>query len=245
MNSCSRIALGAAMALSVVATAALADGAPKRAVPVGPAPFSWTGFYLGGNAGGAWSSLDQNVTFATGATEKFSFDPSSFAGGVQAGYQVQMGAIVLGVEVGLTGFDLRDRRVATVQANTVRQSDVDWLFTVTPRIAYAADKWMAYFKGGYANAEVARHTTLLDGSQRTGGQYREDGWTIGGGFEYAIASWVSLGVDYSYVNIDPRSSRVGVQPQFLAAGAPFGISRNSEVDLHLVTARINFKIGNH
>jgi outer membrane immunogenic protein len=243
-------ALAGCSAVALVATGALADGGPSRGgsvkdAPVAAAPFSWSGFYVGGNVGGAWSDLSHNVTYPNGNTENYKFDPSSFAGGVQAGYQIQMGTIVLGLEGGLTGFDLADSKVAStdVIANQTRRSDVDWLFTLTPRIGFAMDKWMVYLKGGYANAEVWRGSTATStGALLTGTNRREDGWTIGTGFEYAVAPWVSLGVDYSYVNIDPKVRVANSSPQFVGAGT-FGTSINSDIDLHLVTARINFKLG--
>ena len=50
----SRLAvLGMAAALALGASQANADGYVRA--PAYAAPFSWTGFYLGGNVGGAWS----------------------------------------------------------------------------------------------------------------------------------------------------------------------------------------------
>src|SRR5262249_11291468 len=50
---------------TLVTGAALAADLPvkaPRAPP--PAPFSWTGCYVGGNAGAAWTSIDQSLTTA-------------------------------------------------------------------------------------------------------------------------------------------------------------------------------------
>lgn len=242
-----KIAVAGCAALALTTAAAYADGAPKRGAmkqaAVVEAPFSWTGFYLGGNVGGAWSERSQNVTFPNGNSQVFNFDEDSFAGGVQAGYQVQMGALVFGLEAGLTGFDLAGQRAAdgAVVADRTRRSDIDWLFTLTPRIGFAMDKWLVYLKAGYANAEVFNGTTVTStGAQLTGANRREDGWTIGTGFEVAIAPWVSLGLDYSYVNIEPATRSPNV-PQFAPLGS--GVSTSSDIDLHLLTARINFKLG--
>ena len=47
------IAMGAALAVAV--SAASADGGARRSINYGePAPFSWTGLYVGGTAGGGW-----------------------------------------------------------------------------------------------------------------------------------------------------------------------------------------------
>src|SRR5258705_13843906 len=68
-------------ASALVAGSALAADLPARArpAPVAPIPvFSWTGFYIGANIGGAWSNstLTDNVTGAS-----FSTNNSGFIGG--------------------------------------------------------------------------------------------------------------------------------------------------------------------
>jgi outer membrane immunogenic protein len=53
--------LTAIAALGLIGTPAFAADMAVKAPPpvVAPAPvFSWTGFYIGGNAGGAWSHND-------------------------------------------------------------------------------------------------------------------------------------------------------------------------------------------
>ena len=69
--------------------------APPAPVYV-PPPFTWTGFYIGGNVGGAWAqgTVVDTVTggsFGTGAR-------GAFVGGGQLGYNYQIGNIVWGVE---------------------------------------------------------------------------------------------------------------------------------------------------
>jgi outer membrane immunogenic protein len=115
--------------LTVIAVAGLigtpvfaADMAVKAPPPPPPAPvYSWTGFYVGVNAGGAWGhssfSTDPgcNRVAATGsvfcntgafapngpvvaAAGSGSFSPASFTGGAQVGYNWQAGYIVYGLE---------------------------------------------------------------------------------------------------------------------------------------------------
>jgi opacity protein-like surface antigen len=74
-----------------------------------PPPFSWTGFYLGGNVGAGFGTTETSVnvgpalTAVTGTpvdataplvSETF----NGFVGGIQAGYNWQAGVFVLGVE---------------------------------------------------------------------------------------------------------------------------------------------------
>jgi opacity protein-like surface antigen len=82
----------ALFAVCVSLTARAAD-LPVKAPPALPPPYNWSGFYLGANLGGAWTSgslpIPGNNLYG-GITE--------FIGGVQAGYNFQAGSLLLGVE---------------------------------------------------------------------------------------------------------------------------------------------------
>src|SRR6516164_6249099 len=72
---------------------------PPPVVPIAPAPipyFDWSGFYIGGNLGGAWES--STITDAALMTS-FSTSRSGFIGGGQIGYNWQITPLFLvGVE---------------------------------------------------------------------------------------------------------------------------------------------------
>lgn len=134
------MAFAGALAL---ATGALADGMPRRSLKdPGPAPFSWTGFYLGVNAGYAWGEADARTSSDCPATGYYcqpgfdangpaisalgsgSLDPSGFTGGLQAGYNVQSGQLVFGGELDVNAFRLSASRFASalIPANGAGQS---------------------------------------------------------------------------------------------------------------------------
>ena len=99
----------AAGAISLLAGSALAADLPTRkGPPIAPVyippPFTWTGFYVGVNAGGGWASRNNNnnlgfpfvgaLPFGGGipfATSGNGGNQSGFIGGVQAGYNYQFG----------------------------------------------------------------------------------------------------------------------------------------------------------
>ena len=84
----------ALIAISVSIPVHAADMAVKAPPPtVSVAPYNWSGLYVGGNFGGAWTSGNLNIpgnNFYGGLTE--------FIGGVQAGYNFQAGNFLYGVE---------------------------------------------------------------------------------------------------------------------------------------------------
>ncbi|MGY4358512.1 opacity protein-like surface antigen [Bradyrhizobium sp. i1.3.1] len=84
--------------------------------------FSWTGFYVGGNAGYGWGSAN-DATILGGdwlidrTRDNLILDPlvngqlqpKGFTGGIQAGYNFQAGQWVTGIEMDASYFGLRDR----------------------------------------------------------------------------------------------------------------------------------------
>src|SRR3954469_4790796 len=69
---------------------------PAYTPPPPPAPvFSWTGFYIGGNLGGAWArGSASDSLFGLSASS----DRSGFIGGGQVGGNVTFSDVVLGAE---------------------------------------------------------------------------------------------------------------------------------------------------
>jgi outer membrane immunogenic protein len=124
-----------AVAISVFALTEIASAAdlPRKAPPYTPPPppaptLSWTGWYVGLNAGGIWSNnfnfdntasscnlilpgcTPTGISIALAAAVPLSFDvgnKASFIGGGQFGYNYQTGALVWGLETDIQGTNLR------------------------------------------------------------------------------------------------------------------------------------------
>jgi outer membrane immunogenic protein len=156
---------GASIALvaGLSAGAAFADG---YGAPAGYAvvPYvSWTGFYIGGHVGGAWSEVDwSNISLTD---ERFNKTESGFIGGGQIGYNQQFGNVVLGVEGTLSGADL-SRDFRSILFPTVNfRADLNTIATVTGRFGVASNQWLLYGKAGWAGAQVdfsGRNTAPVD-----------------------------------------------------------------------------------
>jgi len=113
-----RILLASAGAMALAAVAQAAEPLPLPPPP--PPPPQWTGFYLGINAGGTWSSDNNIDTLAVPVTEFAGFEPltntsallattripvevSGFIGGGQWGYNYQWNNWVIGAEGDIQG----------------------------------------------------------------------------------------------------------------------------------------------
>jgi outer membrane immunogenic protein len=113
---------GVGAAVLAVAPVRAADlPAAPVAAPVVPAPWSWTGFYVGGNGGYSWGDTDvtgnvglalfvNGVPFAgvplrTPQSAGGTNSNNGWLGGGQAGFNWQTGAFVLGIEADLQATD--------------------------------------------------------------------------------------------------------------------------------------------
>jgi outer membrane immunogenic protein len=227
------LGVSVALAVGLSATAAFADGYRTQAAYAVPPTMSWTGFYVGVHAGGAWSEVDwSNVSF-TG--ERFDNSESGFIGGGQIGYNQQFGNIVLGVEATISGTDLsRDFRSILVPT-TQFGADIHSIATVTGRFGVASDQWLFYGKAGWASARVefsGRDTALPDSFSFD--DWR-NGWTAGFGLEYKIGHNMSFGVEYSFIELGSESDNGRTR-----LATPITL-RDQDLQIQSVTARLNFQ----
>lgn len=135
------------VALLGLSTVVMAADLPRRqAAPVfTPVPvFTWTGFYLGVNAGYGFSDTDSNdrvflpggsVLGSTGTNGSLRFadsggdDDGGFVGGGQIGYNYQVGTFVFGVEADFQYADLGGRNGG---------DNNRYVFEGTPGLAFSA-----------------------------------------------------------------------------------------------------------
>src|SRR5215471_6562236 len=99
--------IGATAALLTLSMAANAAEVPPYPRPVAPPvylppPFTWTGFYIGANLGGAWGQRNLTDTLL-GLSLSNVNDKGAFIGGGQLGFNYQFGNFVLGVEADFDG----------------------------------------------------------------------------------------------------------------------------------------------
>ena len=215
------------------ASSAMADGYSRPGGAYAPEPFvRWTGFYIGGHVGGAWSDVDWGNVNLTG--EHFNNDASGFIGGGQIGYNQQFGNIVLGAEATLSDTTLSGDFRSVKSPAVTYSTDVNSIVTVTGRLGFAADQWLVYAKAGWAGAQVdisGRNTALPDSFSFDD---RRNGWTVGAGLEYKVARNIGLGVEYSFIDLGSQHYHSAT-----ALAIPVNIV-DHDVQVQSLTARLNF-----
>ena len=184
--------LATASSLAAMAFAQAADmGRPYKAplfAPAVVAPYSWSGFYVGGNLGYASAT-----TKWTGGAGDFSVSPNGFVGGATIGYNVQTGEFVWGIEGDIDYANLRGSGTSAICATcTIKDT---WLGTVRGRLGYAMGNWLPYITAGGAWGNV--YLSAPGGSTtRTKG-----GYAAGAGLEYTWGGPWSAKLEYLYVNL--------------------------------------------
>lgn len=186
--------------------------------------FTWTGFYVGVNAGYGWNNNDHTVVTPAGTVLAVTGqDDGGFVGGAQVGYNYQFGSFVVGVETDLQYADIGGRGAFTVNGANFFTDDSDNYFgTVRGRLGFAFDRALVYATGGFAYGDVG-----------TFGE-ANGGWTVGGGVEYAFTNNLTMKVEGLYVNLDQSDV------QFTRNGVLFS-SNGGDNDFGVVRVGLNYK----
>ena len=137
------------------------------AVPV----FTWTGFYVGVNAGYGWNANDSITGRRSRRVDRD--DDGGFVGGAQAGYNYQIGSFVVGLEGDIQYADFGGDDRFDFDGDGIFDDDSDKrLVRHGPRSR----------RCGLRSRSDLRHRRLrLSLTTRTG-------WTVGGGLEYAFTN---------------------------------------------------------
>jgi outer membrane immunogenic protein len=236
------------VAATALAGSAYAADLPSRRAPppayIPPVPiFTWTGFYIGANAGGAFrtnNNLYNNALFFGGAAPVFGFNNGSnngrFIGGGQAGVNYQVGQFVFGVEG--DGQALVGGRPTF--PGGVGGGSTSFLGTVRGRGGLAFDRLLVYGTGGVAFGNSNLPTTAvatvagIPGFFTTAnGNNMRVGYAVGAGLEYAFAPNWSVKAEYLFTDLgrNNRAYLLGTGPGFTVTGR----EQN-----HIVRAGINY-----
>jgi outer membrane immunogenic protein len=198
--------------------------APTYEAAPPPAVYSWwTGCYLGGNLGGAWSRAEY-VLDNTVAVERFTFTPLGVIGGGQFGCQYQWNSLVFGLEGTYSWANLRQDHESDLLPNRQRSIGVDQIGTITAKLGYAWDRTMLYAKGGWAGARLSARAINLTTGQLAEFTDWSNGWTVGVGLEHVPWQSIVIGVEadfYGSLRLDRSGvDTFGTPARFFDSSAP-------------------------
>jgi outer membrane immunogenic protein len=224
----------AAVALAALGATATANAADLGARPYyGKAPayvapiYNWTGFYVGGHLGGAFSGSNSFNGLVLS-----NYD-AQFLGGVQAGADYQFApSWVAGIE-GQYSWLTRNNVSAVFPAGFAYNNNQRGLGSLTARVGYSFGSALVYAKGGYAYSDYGDSLTLGGAPVAFAlSSSHHNGYTVGAGLEYMLARNWSAKIEYQYYDFG--------NSQFVAPATlfPFGSFRSDE---HTVKAGVNYR----
>ena len=241
----------ASATLTLSSFAIAADlGLPPASPPPIPAyiPFSWTGLYIGGNLGLAWSQ-SHGFTDSLGNTFGSVSENPVFTGGGQVGANYQMNYwLVIGVEADFDWMSNNNNLsdAVGIGSNTFKSSANDrWITTLAGRVGVAVERALFYVKGGggWVGANQFTLTNVVTGASISGSNNgTNSGWLAGAGFEYAFSSNWTAKVEYDFLALTNSSFTVPAG----ATGFPIGdiISTNNR-DIQTLTIGFNYLFNWH
>jgi outer membrane immunogenic protein len=225
---------GALVAFSSVASAADLPRPVYKAPPAlyNPAPvFSWTGFYAGVHGGYGWSRFSGNDPVAGPST----VNAKGWLGGVQLGYNYQIGTFVIGAEGDFSWADVKNVQNDPLGLGGGQATlKNDYFITGALRLGYAFDRTLIYAKGG--GAWTRDKFDITDGvGGFANGKFNRTGWLIGGGVEYAFWNNLSAKAEYNYLNFG------SITETLTTGGGLIATSPSVSLKSHLVKVGLNYK----
>jgi len=252
---------------------------PVKALPPVAPGVNWTGFYVGGHIGYGWGNKDFSLPDIAGQKfgdcsgshqECFDFSKlgspalshklSGLLGGAQAGFNLQSGAFVYGVEGQLSWTNMKEDSLSklgefrfvncwydvTKEIDLKAHTDVNWVATLAGRIGYAVDRVLIYAKGGVAFADQDYSWIVTKGGKDLATAKFSDtrtGWMVGGGAEWALWHNWSAKLEYNYMDFGTETINVATSVCLNGQCSKKDVRVDIDEHMHVVKLGINYRFG--
>ena len=171
---------------------------------------------------------------------------SSWLAGAQAGYNLQSGPWVYGLEADISATRLRSEFSAFLQSPTFpaltaagnASSSIDWYGTVRGRIGWSTGPLLFYGTGGLAYGDVSLQSNLAASplvlSSAT--SPLRAGWVAGGGIDYMWSPNLVLSLGYQYVDL----GKVSLASSMAVSGTTLTQNASVHAQFQMVTFGISW-----
>ncbi len=226
-----------------------------------PAPLppggNWAGGYVGGHFGYGWGRANTSFTplptaaaFVNLAPTTLRPDPTGVHGGAQIGYNWQSGSLVWGFETDISWTNMSGTALVTPitqnngspwQGTLTAHQDTDWFGTSRVRLGGAVGRALIYGTGGLAYAKV-NYSANSDFRPQGPIQYpfafskTKNGWTLGGGVEFAVSKHWGVKGEYLYYKMSNESRTANPVP----VNPPFQVAYTWETRAHILRGGFNY-----
>ncbi len=252
----------------MAAPAYAADVIVAEPIPVivEPGTFSWTGGYIGVNAGYTGGKFKHEIESANRPTPVFlarsansmnstthniDITASGFIGGVQAGYNWQFdNNVIVGVEADFQGSNLKAEvkhsKTENLSGGKYHTSEkastkVEWFGTIRARLGYTpVDRFMVYATGGYAYGKVKSHGSV-SGWNSWGDSYNESGSRSKTKSGWTVGAGAEYAIDNNWtLKTEYLYTDLG-KAKLVNIDHDYGrTTMNAKVKFHTVRAGINY-----
>ena len=250
----------AAIALVMTVPAQAADMPVKGVAARAPAPvFSWTGWYVGANAGYSWGNDSADpfcitpggVLGGIGCTilPQNNLNPQGWLAGGQLGYNHQIGAWVLGIEADIQWARIEDSTSVagtfgvvgggTSAATLLASQSIDWFGTVRGRLGWTFGQTLIYGTGGLIYGGVSASQNVVFGptiQYPSSASGTNTGWTAGAGIEHAFHPRWTGRLEALYYDLGSLTSSFTLPATGFTRGANYDFSG------YLVRLGVNYRI---
>jgi outer membrane immunogenic protein len=227
-----KLLIAGATLAALIGTPALAADLALKAPPPPPAPvFSWTGFYIGADIGGATEHQNANTLNPTlnalfnQAPDFVTLNSTSAMGGVYAGANYQFNSVVVGIEgdwsashfsasaLGPNNFNTTGLPVGSGGVSFARTES--WVASLRGRLGFTpAPMVLLYVTGGgaWTNIGYSGVNAFAGGCPNCGvmstSSSNQGGWAAGGGAEWAATAHWILRAEYLHYQFNGQSATV-------------------------------------
>jgi len=171
----------------------------------------WSGFYGGVSAGGATTTVSDNYDFDT----VFTFDAVGSVWGVLAGYNIQNGNMVYGLEGEYTSGSIEGSGLCDGGTTPLCSgSGADAAFTLSntislkARAGYVSGNYLIYAMAGISQADASVTDTPQPGTDAQ----KHSGYVAGVGVEFMATDTFSIGIEYEYGSYEELSYALVTTP---------------------------------
>ena len=241
-----KILIAATTAAAFCTAPAFAADMPVKAPPMMAAPASnWTGCYVGGNAGGAWSRKDTATTIINSASDERDAGKThldGWAAGGQVGCDYQVNNVwVFGIRGMWDGSDLKGSNDWPSTTFVFNRYKIDGFGTVVATLGYLLNPTLElYGLGGVAWVRdhlVWTQPGLGLGDDFASSSHTRTGYDVGVGIAWMFAPHWDLFVEYDHMGFGTKNqSLTGI-----GAGAGFTYAGNIKQDVDKVLVGLNYR----
>ncbi|KTQ96029.1 hypothetical protein NS365_10340 [Aureimonas ureilytica] len=229
-------------------------------VALAPA-YSWTGFYVGGQAGVAFNRDAGDVRYNPGTgtftTTQFSgnsrdSNDAAFIGGVHIGYDYQINNFLVGAVADINYIDAKSNSTYNITSapgvvDTFGLSnDINFVGTVRAKLGVTADRFAVYATGGLAYADTETKYFAPGTLRATNGfiptvnsNSDDVGYAVGAGVDYLVTPNFSLGLEYLYTDLGKTDTKITYTNGVTQTS--FNADSSSNLDFHTVWAKASFR----